>query len=218
MYASYVSSPLPRPWAAVHGSDDRFAVHRIYCVGRNYADHVREMGGDPSRETPLFFTKPADAVVANGTDVPYPPRTTNFHHEVELVVAIGKGGANITVDDALSHVYGYAVGNDLTRRDLQAEARVAVRDEVLDVRERARRNIECSVGLQAQPPDLATEVRRSRDHGCRLRVVEELHGLDRLAAADQRARVGQQVLWLANREERVTGREGDGQYHERQEE
>jgi len=101
---------------------------------------------------------------------------------------------------------------------LQAEARVAVRDEVLDVRERARRNIECSVGLQAQPPDLATEVRRSRDHGCRLRVVEELHGLDRLAAADQRARVGQQVLWLANREERVTGREGDGQDHERQEE
>ncbi len=123
MYASYVSSPLPRPWAAVHGSDDRFAVHRIYCVGRNYADHVREMGGDPSRETPIFFTKAADAVVANGTDVPYPPRTTNFHHEVELVVAIGKGGANITVDDALSHVYGYAVGNDLTRRDLQAEAR-----------------------------------------------------------------------------------------------
>ena len=123
MYASYVSSPPPRPWVAVHGSSDRFCVHRIYCVGRNYAAHVREMGGDPSRELPIFFMKPADAVVANGSDVPYPPRTGNLHHEVELVVAIGRGGANIAVGDALSHVFGYAVGNDLTRRDLQAEAR-----------------------------------------------------------------------------------------------
>jgi fumarylpyruvate hydrolase len=123
MYASYVFSPPARPWAAVHGTTDRFAVHRIYCVGRNYAAHVREMGGDPSRELPIFFSKPADAVVANGTDVPYPPRTHNLHHEVELVVAIGKGGANIAVADALAHVFGYAVGNDLTRRDLQAEAR-----------------------------------------------------------------------------------------------
>ncbi|MEN9704555.1 MAG: hypothetical protein RLZZ393_434 [Pseudomonadota bacterium] len=92
-------------------------------MGRNYAAHVREMGGDPSRELPIFFMKPADAVVANGADVAYPPRTSNLHHEVELVVAIGKGGADIAVDDALSHVYGYAVGNDLTRRDLQADAR-----------------------------------------------------------------------------------------------
>jgi fumarylpyruvate hydrolase len=122
MYASYVYSPAARPWAAVHGSGDRFAIHRIYCVGRNYAAHVREMGGDPAREPPVFFSKPADAVVANGTDVPYPPRTADFHHEVELVVAIGRGGANIAAADALSHVYGYAVGNDLTRRDLQAQA------------------------------------------------------------------------------------------------
>ncbi len=123
MYASYVYSPAARPWAAVHGSTDRYAIHRIYCVGRNYAAHVREMGGDPARELPIFFSKPADAIVANGADVPYPPHTTNFHHEVELVVAISKGGANIAVEDALAHVYGYAVGNDLTRRDLQADAR-----------------------------------------------------------------------------------------------
>ena len=123
MYASYVFSPPVRPWVAVHGSSDRFAVHRIYCVGRNYAAHVREMGGDPARELPIFFSKPADAVVASGTDVPYPPHTSNLHHEVELVVAIGKSGSGIAVTDALSHVFGYAVGNDLTRRDLQAEAR-----------------------------------------------------------------------------------------------
>lgn len=123
MYASYVFSPPPRAWAAVHGGEDRFAVHRIYCVGRNYAAHVREMGGDPSRELPIFFSKPADAVVANGTDIPYPPRTRNLHHEVELVVAIGKAGASIPAAEALGHVFGYAVGNDLTRRDLQAEAR-----------------------------------------------------------------------------------------------
>ncbi len=123
MYASYVFSPAGRPWAAVHGSTDRFAVHRIYCVGRNYAAHVQEMGGDPQRDPPLFFSKPADAVVANGGDVPYPPRTADLHHEVELVVAIGRGGARIAAVDALSHVYGYAVGNDLTRRDLQADAR-----------------------------------------------------------------------------------------------
>jgi fumarylpyruvate hydrolase len=123
MYASYVFSPAARPWVAVQGSNDRFAVHRIYCVGRNYAAHVREMGGDPSREPPIFFSKPADAVVASGIDVPYPPHTSNLHHEVELVVAIGKGGAGIAAADALTHVFGYAVGNDLTRRDLQAEAR-----------------------------------------------------------------------------------------------
>ncbi|MEY4760179.1 MAG: hypothetical protein RLZZ200_35 [Pseudomonadota bacterium] len=123
MYASYVYSPPPRAWAAVHGSNDRFSVHRIYCVGRNYAAHVREMGGDPERQLPIFFMKPADAIAANGSDIPYPPRTRNFHHEVELVVAIGKGGANIAVADALNHVFGYAVGNDLTRRDLQSESR-----------------------------------------------------------------------------------------------
>jgi fumarylpyruvate hydrolase len=98
-------------------------VRRIYCVGRNYAAHVREMGGDPEREPPFFFAKPADAIVQNGGSVPYPPRTANFHHEVELVIAIGRGGADIAAQAALEHVFGYALGNDLTRRDLQSQQR-----------------------------------------------------------------------------------------------
>lgn len=111
------------PSVAIAGTSARFPVHRIYCVGRNYAAHVREMGNDPAREPPIFFTKPPDAVVANGDAIPYPPRTADLHHEVELVVAIGEGGAAIAEGSALDHVYGYAVGNDLTRRDLQNEAR-----------------------------------------------------------------------------------------------
>ncbi|MDR2216224.1 MAG: fumarylacetoacetate hydrolase family protein [Nevskiaceae bacterium] len=123
MYTSYVFTPAPRTALAVRGSADRFAVRRIYCIGRNYADHVREMGGDPSRESPIFFSKPADAIAGAGGVVAYPPGTTDLHHEVELVVAIQRGGANIPADEALNHVWGYAVGNDLTRRDLQAQAR-----------------------------------------------------------------------------------------------
>jgi len=112
-----------RPSVAIHNSDEVYPVHRIYCVGRNYAAHAREMGRDPDREPPFFFTKPADAVVANGVDVPYPARTENFHHEIELVIAIGKGGKDIPLEQAEDHIYGYAVGNDLTRRDLQLQAR-----------------------------------------------------------------------------------------------
>ena len=119
----FVILPVAQPTVDVAGSDDRFPVHRIYCVGRNYAKHAREMGMDPEREPPFFFAKPADAVVPNGTPVPYPPRTANLHHEIELVVAIGRGGRGIPVADALEHVFGYAVGLDLTRRDLQFEAR-----------------------------------------------------------------------------------------------
>jgi fumarylpyruvate hydrolase len=115
--------PPTIPAVAVKGRSELFPVHRIYCVGRNYADHVREMGSDPAREPPLFFAKPADAVVANNARIPYPSRTGNFHHEIELVVAIGKGGRDIAAAQALDHVYGYAVGNDLTRRDLQADAK-----------------------------------------------------------------------------------------------
>jgi fumarylpyruvate hydrolase len=120
---SFVIPPSPQPSAEIVGSDERFPVRRIYCVGRNYAKHAREMGMDPDREPPFFFSKPADAVVANGTPVPYPPRTANLHHELELVVAIGSGGSDIPLDSALAHVYGYAVGLDLTRRDLQFAAR-----------------------------------------------------------------------------------------------
>jgi fumarylpyruvate hydrolase len=120
---SFVIPPSPQPSVEIAGSDERFPVHRIYCVGRNYAKHAREMGMDPDREPPFFFSKPADAVVANGTPVPYPPRTSNLHHELELVVAIGTGGSDIPLDSALAHVYGYAAGLDLTRRDQQFAAR-----------------------------------------------------------------------------------------------
>lgn len=120
---SFVIPPCPQPSVEITASDERFPVHRIYCVGRNYAKHAREMGMDPDREPPFFFAKPADAVVANGTSVPYPPRTANLHHEIELVVAIGTGGRDIPLDRALDHVYGYGVGLDLTRRDLQFAAR-----------------------------------------------------------------------------------------------
>lgn len=123
MSTGYVFAPPARVSAAVKGSEDRFPVRRIFCVGRNYADHVREMGGDPKSEPPIFFTKPADALVPGGSDVPYPPATRNLHHEVELVVALRHGGVRIATSSALAHVYGYAVGNDLTRRDLQSQAK-----------------------------------------------------------------------------------------------
>ena len=120
---SFVFPPPSQPAVAVAGSGVLFPVHRIYCVGRNYAAHAREMGMDPGREPPFFFTKPADAITPNHATIPFPVRTANLHHEIELVVAIGQGGRDIPVDRALGHVFGYAVGNDLTRRDLQFEAR-----------------------------------------------------------------------------------------------
>lgn len=115
-----VPAPVTLP---VEGSSDRFPVRRIFCVGRNYADHAREMGGDPDREPPFFFSKPADALVESGATIPYPPMTSDLHHEAELVVALGQGGADVPADAALALVWGYAAGNDLTRRDLQAEAK-----------------------------------------------------------------------------------------------
>jgi fumarylpyruvate hydrolase len=109
----------------VAGREERFPVNRVFCVGRNYAAHAREMGKDPDRDPPFFFMKPASAVVdaTRPTSVPYPPKTKDYHHEIELVVAIGQGGHDIPVGTALEHVYGYAVGLDMTRRDLQLEAR-----------------------------------------------------------------------------------------------
>ncbi len=104
-----------------------FAVRRIYCVGQNYRAHVLEMGSNPDREAPFFFGKPADALVADGATIPYPPRTANLHHEVELVVAIGREGADVSPHEAAAMVAGHAVGLDLTRRDLQAEAKKAGR-------------------------------------------------------------------------------------------
>ena len=120
---TYVLPPAATPSVALIDESGRFPVRRIFCVGRNYADHAREMGMDPTREPPFFFTKPADAVVPSGSAIPYPPRTRDLHHEIELVVALGHGGSDIPVAKALDHVYAYAAGIDLTRRDLQAEAR-----------------------------------------------------------------------------------------------
>jgi fumarylpyruvate hydrolase len=119
----FVLPPPPVASVAVDGIEARFPVRRIICVGRNYAAHAREMGRDPDREPPFFFLKPADTVVDDGSTALYPPETSNFHYEIELVVAIGKAGRDIPQEQALEHVYGYAVGIDLTRRDLQLAAR-----------------------------------------------------------------------------------------------
>ena len=121
---SFVFPPPVQASVPVVGQSERFPVHRIYCVGRNYAEHAKEMGFT-GREAPFFFMKPADAVLSaeHGAEVrmPYPTLTSNLHHEIELVVAIGKGGKNIPAAQALSHIWGYAVGLDMTRRDLQGE-------------------------------------------------------------------------------------------------
>lgn len=119
----YVIEPPARPDIAVAGREARFPVRRIFCVGRNYAAHAREMGRDPDREPPFFFTKPADAVVASGATVAYPPLTENLHYEIELVVAVGRPGADIPEDKVYEHLWGACVGIDLTRRDLQLAAR-----------------------------------------------------------------------------------------------
>ncbi|MDX1379851.1 MAG: fumarylacetoacetate hydrolase family protein [Xanthomonadales bacterium] len=121
----WVVAPPPRPAVPVAGEARRFPVRRIWCVGQNYRAHAEEMG-DSGREPPFFFAKPADAICLDPV-VPYPPMTGNLHHEVELVVALGQGGRNLAADTALEHVYGYTVGVDLTRRDLQAAAKSAGR-------------------------------------------------------------------------------------------
>ena len=113
----------PAPILAATSDGNLFPVRRLFCIGRNYAAHAREMGRDPDREPPFFFTKWGETVVPTGTTIAYPSETANFHYEAELVLAIGKGGRNIAATDALDHVYGYATGLDMTRRDLQLEAR-----------------------------------------------------------------------------------------------
>jgi len=119
----YVIDIGERPSLPVDGSDARFPVGRIYCVGRNYADHAREMGHDPDREPPFFFMKAANSIVQNNSTIGYPVGTKDVHHEIEMVVAIAKGGKDIPVDKALEHVFGYGVGLDMTRRDIQGEAK-----------------------------------------------------------------------------------------------
>lgn len=119
-YAIPFEGPVTLPVAE---SNQQFPVGRIYCVGRNYAEHAREMGHDPDREPPFFFMKPADAIVLSGATIPYPQMTKDLHHEIEMIVAISKGGVDIPVEKALDHVFGYGVGLDMTRRDLQGEAK-----------------------------------------------------------------------------------------------
>jgi fumarylpyruvate hydrolase len=120
--ADYVFPPPPRTAIPVSGSDASYAVRRIYCVGRNYAEHVREMGGD-ERQPPFFFQKPTDAIVLDHAEIPYPSITRDFQHEIELVLAVGRAGSDILVERATDHVFGQAVGIDLTRRDVQVDAR-----------------------------------------------------------------------------------------------
>ncbi|MBA4341626.1 MAG: fumarylacetoacetase, partial [Methylibium sp.] len=123
MSTEYVFPPEPQPSVPVRGSRQRYAVSRIFCVGRNYAAHAREMGGDPDREPPFYFTKPANALVPSGSTIPYPPGTKNYHYEMELVVAIGAPVFKVTPEAAKAAVWGYAAGLDMTRRDLQNEAK-----------------------------------------------------------------------------------------------
>ncbi|MEY3976054.1 MAG: Fumarylpyruvate hydrolase [Pseudomonadota bacterium] len=123
MSISFAFEPYAPVTAPISASALRFPVHRIYCVGRNYAEHAKEMGSDPTREPPFFFCKPADAIIADTLPVPYPPRTQNFHHEVELVLALHRGGKNLTLEAAAGCIYGYGIGIDWTRRDLQNDAK-----------------------------------------------------------------------------------------------
>ncbi|MCK8783378.1 fumarylacetoacetate hydrolase family protein [Roseomonas sp. NAR14] len=144
--SDYVIAPPVIPAVPVAGTSQMFPVRRIFCVGRNYADHAIEMGSDPNREPPFYFTKPADAVLVDGADMPYPTQTRSLHHEMELVVAIGSAGADIPEAEALKHVFGYCAGLDMTRRDLQ------------DVAKQTRRPWDMSKGFDYSAP-LGTMVR-----------------------------------------------------------
>ncbi len=119
-YITAAPTPTSLP---IIGSDLRFPIRRVFCIGRNYAEHAREMGAGVDKATPMFFCKPADAVVSDGADVPYPSVTRDLHHEVEMVVALAAGGRDLAIAEAASLVWGYGVGLDLTRRDLQAQAK-----------------------------------------------------------------------------------------------
>jgi fumarylpyruvate hydrolase len=123
MSSKFVIPIPPVPSLAIRGDDRRFPVHRIYCVGRNYAAHAVEMGHDPDRESPFFFQKNPDSLLPDGSDFPYPDKTEDLHYELELVVALASGGRNIALESALDCIFGYAVGLDMTRRDLQEQAK-----------------------------------------------------------------------------------------------
>ncbi|WP_316357097.1 fumarylacetoacetate hydrolase family protein [Devosia sp.] len=172
-----------------------FAVRRVYCVGRNYAEHVVEMGND-TRDPPFFFGKPADAIVVGGADIPYPPQTSDFHHEIELVVAIGKDGADIAAEDALTHVYGYAAGLDMTRRDLQAAAK------------KAGRPWDMAKGFDASAPTGTIEPASAIGHPDRGAITLSVNGVERQRGdlADQIWGVADTIAYLS---QFVTLRAGD---------
>ena len=172
-----------------------FAVRRVYCVGRNYAEHIIEMGND-TRDPPFFFAKPADAVVVGGAAIPYPSKTEDFHHEIELVVAIGKDGSDIAHADALDHVYGYAAGLDMTRRDLQAAAK------------KAGRPLEMAKGFDFSAPIGTIEPASSIGHPDKGAITLSVNGSVRQTGdlADQIWSVSETIAYLS---QFVTLRAGD---------
>lgn len=160
--------PAPNvPSLEVVGTSDRFPIRRVFCVGRNYAAHAREMGKDPDREPPFFFMKPADAVVPAEGLLIYPSQTASLHHEVELVVALGRGGANVAASDALGLVWGYGVGLDMTRRDMQ------------DVAKRMSRPWDLSKGFDASAPCTALRAVSSIGHPTAGRIWLDVNGSTR---------------------------------------
>ena len=184
--SSYVLPPPP-PVAIPVAGGGAFPVRRVFCVGRNYAAHAREMGGDPNREPPFFFTKPADALLPGGADMPYPPATADLHHEMELVVAIGRGGAGIAEDAALDHVWGYAAGLDMTRRDLQAQAK------------KDGRPWDMAKGFDHSAPIGLLHPAATIGHPARGRIALSVNGTPRQAGdlADQIWRVPEVVAFLS---------------------
>jgi fumarylpyruvate hydrolase len=150
---SYVFPPAAQPALPIKGSDKLFPIHRVYCVGRNYAEHTREMGGD-TRDPPFFFQKNPDNIAADGR-FPYPPATQNVHFEIELVVALKSGGVNIRAADAMAHVFGYAVGIDMTRRDLQDVAKKLARP--WEVAKAFEHSAPCTAIVPAQHVESASE-------------------------------------------------------------
>ena len=168
----YVLPPAPIPSLPIVGSAQRFALRRIFCIGRNYAEHAREMGATVDHGTPLFFCKPADAVVSDGADVPYPSATSDLHHEVEMVVALGAGGHDLDPTQASGLIFGYGVGLDLTRRDLQAQAKA--KSHPWDV----AKAFDGSAPVSALRP--ATEVRPQADTKLQLSVNGQLRQHTRL--------------------------------------
>lgn len=164
MSTTYVIDAPQQASVGVVGSGSRFPLRRVFCVGRNYAAHAREMGNDPDREPPFFFMKPADAVVPAEGVVPYPPQTANLHHEIEMVVALGKDGRNVSPDDALALVWGYGVALDLTRRDLQ------------DVAKKMSRPWDLSKGFDASAPCSQLVPAQTIGHPNKGRIWFEVNG------------------------------------------